>query len=228
MSTPSYPEGMNAVDASIQDARFVRTREQLRKAVLQLAISRSISTISVADLTRQAGVNRATFYNHADSPSQLLEAALLEDLDSIRAEFLESTSAENMTFEQIWRQAVNETVEHVSRFEQVYLRGFSDYSDGTLQNLLSKHIAKSMIQLFEQNPLLLPESQPESKDFLKDAYASAIAAALTAILGVWIRTPERDLEAYVAAVLNVLPAWMHDSKTKDLSKEGHSESLDNR
>ncbi len=72
------------------DARIVHTTAALREAILRLAADRPVSSITVADVTRAAGINRATFYSHAVSPGSLLADALTPELDRIREDDVEA------------------------------------------------------------------------------------------------------------------------------------------
>lgn len=65
------------------DRRVERTRQQLRAAVLELAEQRDLAELTVHDVTRQAGINRATFYQHFRDKDELIEdtiEALLHEL----------------------------------------------------------------------------------------------------------------------------------------------------
>lgn len=62
-------------DGTRLDPRARRTREQLQRALLDLARERDLDDISVSAITAAADVNRATFYLHyADKDALLLEA----------------------------------------------------------------------------------------------------------------------------------------------------------
>ncbi|MGC4193187.1 MAG: TetR/AcrR family transcriptional regulator [Thermomicrobiales bacterium] len=58
------------------DPRIVRTQGQLRSAVLDLAATRDLAQISVHDITRRAGVNRATFYQHYRDKDELVAVTI--------------------------------------------------------------------------------------------------------------------------------------------------------
>jgi AcrR family transcriptional regulator len=63
-------------EAGRVDRRVLRTRSQLRDALLELAETRELDDISVADISARAEVNRATFYLHyADRDALLLDVA---------------------------------------------------------------------------------------------------------------------------------------------------------
>lgn len=190
------------------DARIARTRRELRRAALELAAAGPIGEVSVAELSRAAGISRGTFYKHADTPQQVLDAALIEDLDGMRASFLADVDTASIDFTELWRQAVRATAAHVARFEAVYRSDFSDDDSGALQTLLSRHIAASMEALFRARPDLLPKHRKRDEELLRAAYAAFVGHGLMAILQVWFHSTGRDVRVYTEAVLNALPAWM--------------------
>lgn len=62
------------------DPRFQRVREQLVRAVVDLAAEKPAEQISVSELTARARVARTTFYKHAESPAGLLAAHLINQV----------------------------------------------------------------------------------------------------------------------------------------------------
>ncbi|MFD3165320.1 TetR/AcrR family transcriptional regulator [Herpetosiphon sp. NSE202] len=66
---------MIPVNVSI-DPRITRTRQRLIDAFNQLMQQKSFDEITVRDLARQAGVNRATFYAHFPDKHAILDAMM--------------------------------------------------------------------------------------------------------------------------------------------------------
>lgn len=64
-----------------EDRRVLRTRQQLRAALLSLIQERGFETLSVQDIIDRANVGRATFYSHFDSKEDLL----VSGFDELRA-----------------------------------------------------------------------------------------------------------------------------------------------
>jgi AcrR family transcriptional regulator len=58
------------------DSRAVRTRAQIDSAFVMLLHRRSYDNMRVSDITRKAGVGRATFYAHFTSKDDLLRSQL--------------------------------------------------------------------------------------------------------------------------------------------------------
>ncbi len=191
-----------------RDARIVRTQRQLRDAALTLAAHSPIDNISVAELTRQAGINRATFYKHADSPLQVLSEALVADLDALRHSFLGDAVNPGTDFTELWRQAAIQTADHVQRFAAVYEQGFAPEASGALEGLLSNHIAASMAALFRERPQLLPAHRKRDAEVVMAMQAAYLGKGLAGILRAWFNAGHRDAALYIEAVLGALPQWM--------------------
>jgi AcrR family transcriptional regulator len=56
------------------DRRVVRTRQQIDAAFVELLHRRAYGSIRVSDITKKAGVGRATFYAHYSSKDELLRS----------------------------------------------------------------------------------------------------------------------------------------------------------
>lgn len=55
------------------DPRSIRTRQLLRNALMQLVAEKSFATLTIQDVTRQAGLNRTTYYLHYAGLHELLD-----------------------------------------------------------------------------------------------------------------------------------------------------------
>lgn len=62
------------------DPRFLRTRQLIMDAFMQLAVEKDFKDITIKDITSRATVNRATFYYHFFDKYDLLEKVLAEDV----------------------------------------------------------------------------------------------------------------------------------------------------
>ena len=56
-----------------ENQRIALTRRLLQEGMLRLLAHDKLENISVTALCKESGINRATFYNHYTSPSQLLQ-----------------------------------------------------------------------------------------------------------------------------------------------------------
>lgn len=69
--------------AKKENQRIILTKRLLQEGLLRLLETKDLDKISVTELCRESGINRATFYNHYSSPQDLLadlEARLTEEM----------------------------------------------------------------------------------------------------------------------------------------------------
>lgn len=60
--------------AQKENQRIALTKKLLQEGLLRLLEQKSLDKISVTELCRESGINRATFYNHYNSPQDLLSS----------------------------------------------------------------------------------------------------------------------------------------------------------
>jgi AcrR family transcriptional regulator len=65
-----------AMKSGISDPRVSRTREHIVEAFTELCGERGMQAVSIAEIARRAGVNRATFYRHFEGKTDLLERGI--------------------------------------------------------------------------------------------------------------------------------------------------------
>lgn len=58
--------------AQKENQRIALTKKLLQEGLLRLLDGKTLDNISVTELCRESGINRATFYNHYSSPQDLL------------------------------------------------------------------------------------------------------------------------------------------------------------
>lgn len=68
-----------------QDRRVVRTKQQIRQALLELLSEKSEKSISVRELSQRAGINRGTFYIHYKDTHDLVEQLVAEGSEKLMA-----------------------------------------------------------------------------------------------------------------------------------------------
>lgn len=83
-----------------QDMRILMTKRMLKEGLLRTIEHKPLSKISVSELCKQAGVNRATFYNHYDSPTLLLKDIAKDYSQHLRELYYTNKQAGNHSEEQ--------------------------------------------------------------------------------------------------------------------------------
>lgn len=82
-----------------ENQRIALTRRLLQDGLLRLLVNEKLEHISVTALCKEAGINRATFYNHYTSPN-----ALLEEMERKLVDELQQITANAETVEDILNQ----------------------------------------------------------------------------------------------------------------------------
>ena len=183
------------------DARILNTAAALNTAIVELASKQPVSRITVSDVTREAGINRATFYAHHSSPSALLASVLTSDLDQVRRVDAEERAAGQREPSLITRDAVASTAAHIDRFLPVYRLALSDRTDGTTQHVLASHLEVSCLQHLRDSvsPERVPGDPALVAAFVANGLVGAIALAATSEL--W------DKDRVADVLMAMMPAW---------------------
>lgn len=85
--------------AQKENQRIALTRRLLQEGLLRLLAHEKLEEISVTALCKEAGINRATFYNHYSSP-----AALLSEMETILVERLQIATLHANSIEEVLDQ----------------------------------------------------------------------------------------------------------------------------
>lgn len=183
------------------DARWQRSRAKLTTAVLALASDQPAEELTASSIASRAGVHRSTFYEHATSPMDLLQSALREELDEVRARYLDSATPDDaMT------AVTNATVDvliHVDRHAAIYRGGL----ETSLHSMLSEHFQGSTHVLLRHGVITVPFGEP-GDPVIADSVARYIADGTVGIIAVWLNGPEpRDPVAPLRLLANLAPEW---------------------
>lgn len=126
------------------DARIRATTAALERAIIALSSEQPVSGLTVLQVTEAAGINRATFYRHADSPSSLLSDVLRRDLDAIRADDRERRRRHRIdTTVEVFPHSLSLVADHVERFFPIYRRTFADPANAEAGLVLTEHFSES-------------------------------------------------------------------------------------
>ena len=129
-------------NVNADDPRVQRTRQLLQEAMTDLMGEKDFQKITVQDITRRAGVNRATFYTH----------------------FVDKQALVNYMVQEFFQAALNEKLPHHPNFTPANLRlltlAVCDFLSGFLG-----HCAPS--ERYTSKPLLAAQVQVRLYDILK-------------------------------------------------------------
>ncbi|GAA4265492.1 TetR/AcrR family transcriptional regulator [Frondihabitans peucedani] len=184
------------------DARIVQTTKSLHTAIVDLASSTPVSAITVADVTRAAGINRATFYSHATSPGALLADVLRPELDAIRAADLDAREEGRGPATEITRRGMERVVEHVVKYRDVYRLALPDPLDASTHRALARHFEESsLMHLDLRDAAALPQG------FSKPLAAGFVAHGLVGVIENWLTGKRSSRRSLVDNIMLMLPTW---------------------
>lgn len=104
------------------DPRALRTRHMLRQALMQSVIEKPFRDLTISDITKRAGVNRATFYLRYDDKYDLLK----DCADNLFDELRQSIASE---IEIIPETALQEPFDQHHKRTRIILQHFQQYNE---------------------------------------------------------------------------------------------------
>ena len=190
------------VDSS--DPRAVRTRQKLVEAFHAAIADHDPAAMSVASLTRAAGVNRTSFYAHFASPEELAIHALSELLDVVRDADILRRSEHSITAEEASRRALRDIVHFVYERRDSYARVLGPGAAPGLLRAVTDAFAERTAASLDRIG-----NRPAGADVR--VTARFLAAGVLGVLGAWLAA-ERSRwspDDLVEALIQCLPGWLN-------------------
>ena len=169
--------------ANTDDLRYIRTEGAIRDAFMGLVAERSVSSVTVSELCRRAGISRNAFYLHYSGVQVLYSALVGELVSDIRSEGLASSKRRASTGRD--DALVPSLVDALARREGL-LRALRPSDDGTLSKSLSGGIADALVDA----ALYFGERGGNFEHRLRCAYT---AWGIVGFVSLWVSRTERPL-----------------------------------
>ncbi|QZY51456.1 TetR/AcrR family transcriptional regulator [Leucobacter tenebrionis] len=185
------------------DARIVRTRAALNRAIIDLATEKAVPSITVSELAAEAGINRVTFYKHFTTPAEALGAALTLDLDETRKRFIDGHGSHEGDPIEFFRDSVNEVLDHIDRHRSLYELSVHSPQDGTVPNLLADHFTETITQYLETRARLDPPLPDVDRSIVSRFFAHGLVGAIKA----WLLSGSSDRDEVLRSVMVIGPDW---------------------
>ena len=180
-------------DCEVRDPRIRRTRKLLQGALGNLMQAKSFDEISVQDITEDATVNRATFYDHYTDKFALLEAM-------IAGGFHELLYERQLRYEAGCPAALAAIIQATCDFFARAHSGGACDRQTAFQPLMDAAVVKAIQRLLMEG---LQGAQPPMSTS-PELIAAAVAAAICAGVKEWLSMPERPPVKNVVAQLQGL------------------------
>ncbi|WP_164669919.1 TetR/AcrR family transcriptional regulator [Virgibacillus doumboii] len=101
------------------DLRVIKTQESLRHALLLLLKTKSLESITIAELCRSAKINRGTFYLHYKDVYGVFEHYLEEITEDLRVSYEEPYNKTNYNIQNIEADMIK-IFHHVKKYQDFY------------------------------------------------------------------------------------------------------------
>lgn len=176
------------------DARVRYTRMVIENSFLELLSDKSLTKITVTEICRKAGINRATFYKHFLDVQDLFDKMEARLFDQIRQMF--DDRASNM--ESMLLKMMNYTLQEGNRF---FILG-SDHGDPNL-------MAKTFQVCYEMAYPILERNFPQMDERKREMLYHFVSQGSGGILTCWIRggmqeTPQEIIDLIMSLCINAL------------------------
>lgn len=195
------------------DARQERSRQRLYEAILAVDAEAPISSVTAADVASRAGVGRATLYRHADSPHQLLLAALQSELDFLREGAYQGDLSDLDELQSKFAPTLLRVVSHVVRRVNVYGPALLSNESPAVAKMLIDHLHESVLELTvrlskDAWQRILPTPDDIDPGLLREAAASGFAHLFVGVLTSWLRRGGvYDTHEFLSVFNTLAPRW---------------------
>lgn len=187
-----------------QDPRFLRSRERLRAAVLEVAAERPVDDITVTEVCRTAAVTRDTFYRHAGSPTELLVAALEERFETVARAHRD---ADGGVPPEGFGGAERALLAHVLEHRAVYRSAMRPVLLAPLRAALEAIVAEGLVTHLLRHPESLPAGVDVDDAEALELVAGYAAAGTIGAIERWIVGTQPDVERGARLILAASPEF---------------------
>lgn len=189
------------------DPRWTRSRNALREAVLELAATQPVSEISVRSLTKLAGVDRSTFYNHAATPLELLRDILREEIDAPYQAFRLELSISRNAPHEAQERALRSLLNHVRSRADIYRSSLRDGGEDLVLRVLGEHIFEKVREMINERHYPI-ERAAEVTEFERDFGSRVAALGMVGGITTWLlEDPALDEDTFVSSYYRFMPNW---------------------
>ena len=188
---------------SASDPRVIRTRNLLMDALMDLVAKKNFASLTIQDVTNQAGLNRTTFYLHYCGLHELLEDSARTLFNQMRVEIYANIPPDFQQDSTRLEPFVESVFRHLAQHEKFYRAMLGKQGDpffrALFQNLLSELI-------FEPMADEIPEDPDHQFEMTQRFFSSGFAG----IASWWLENemPISPKEASLQIVRDILPGYL--------------------
>lgn len=189
------------------DPRWQRTRQALSRAVLKLAAEHPIRQISVNQLTKEAGVDRSTFYNHAASPEALLQAILTTEVEGVYQQFRREFDKHSHSPYDLQEQGLRGVLAHIVARQAIYRSSLHNGAGNLVQSVIGTQFTSATREMLDEG--LYPFDTPLTPtEFEKEFAARSVSAGMVGGITAWLLgDDDLSIDCFTHSFHLFLPSW---------------------
>ena len=194
-----------------------KTFAALADAILTLSQAGHVDRLSVSDVATAAGIHRVTFYDHARSPAELLARVIRDELDIVRAQYLQSPYLSSHTMAEAIRHTSRDVAAVVAAHREIFEHLMAEPSRTTVHHLLAPHFEQSVTELLAGGNWTVPTEviDPDlTRAEFEAGVARYVANGCVGVIEAWLQAATTagsgapDPQRYVSMVEPLLPRWL--------------------
>ncbi|MFF2371603.1 TetR/AcrR family transcriptional regulator [Agromyces sp. NPDC058110] len=188
------------------DPRQLRTRHALADALVRLLETKPLDEIGVAELCREAGVHRTTFYGHFDGVAEFALAEFSQGIDRIAAVEVRPGVEAPADVARRYAESMREILAHTAEERLGYRTLLGPATRGLFRTVLEermRHRARLALEVWREQGV---PGAPVS-DGAIDQAAAYISGGLVGAIEVWVLGDETDAAASADRLTDLLPIW---------------------
>lgn len=157
------------------DQRILLTKRLLHEGLLRLMKNKPISGITVTELCRESGINRATFYKHYDSPIMLLNSVIESYVEGVRAAYYQNKE-QSANYETALENALMYVYSQKEELRILLSENGENYLTSFLQKRIKNNLMEASVSMKEMRAVRISE-------FLQ---AVTISSGVISLISVWL------------------------------------------
>lgn len=172
----------------MSQVRQTQSKAKIKAAFIALLEKKTLSEISISDITRLAGINRGTFYLHYLDKNDLADSITQEVTQRFAAIFTNNSFADQ---DSITKALYNVKQDYESFFKIVSHLSFIDFP---------KKVRNFLEQVIHSSPSSVKKIMDSMQ--LPEIYAiSSLCAAIESIVVLWIKNGVRESPEEIASMI---------------------------
>jgi len=186
------------------DPRVIRTRALLRQALQELITEKSFSSLTISQVTAQAGLDRSTFYLHYTGLHALLEDCARELFAEMRAEIYANKMLDYRSDPSVLEPFVASVYQHLAKHHRFYKAVLGRQGDPYFRILFQEQISELIFEPFSHR------TSSDHNSVQSNMTLRFFSAGFAGLASWWL---EKDMpipleEASRQVAVNILPGYL--------------------